>query len=92
MCYQRLATADGHAIHGLSAVRVDGRWANLDSAAKPQGVIFRRPGAGAPAVCGRSCGGRDYPEVEALPVAEAVNAMRGAAEALRLRRPSMRGA
>jgi hypothetical protein len=31
LCYQRLGDGDGHVLHGLVAVHLDGRWHRIDA-------------------------------------------------------------
>lgn len=91
LCYQRLGSPDvGHALHGLVAIHLDGRWSRQD----PRG---NRPGVDAQFsveeerlayVIDERRGERDYPCVYPSPADEVVTALRAADDVLTCPLPS----
>ncbi len=88
LCYQRLYddSTDGHMLHGLVAVHLDGGWHRLD----PRG---NKPGVDAQFSLGAerlawtadpAQGEVDYPAVYATPAATVIDALRGSDDALAL--------
>ncbi|WP_137726433.1 transglutaminase-like domain-containing protein [Prescottella subtropica] len=87
LCYQRLAHGDGHVLHGLVAVHVDGEWHRQD----PRG---NKPGVDAQFSSGAerlawpvdpARGEVDYPTLFATPAPCVVDALRGVTDVLSLR-------
>ncbi|WP_305091622.1 transglutaminase family protein [Prescottella sp. R16] len=84
LCYQRLAHGDGHVLHGLVAVHLDGGWHRQD----PRG---NKPGIDARFTLGAerlawpvdpALGEVDYPTLFTSPAACVVDALRGVTDVL----------
>jgi transglutaminase-like putative cysteine protease len=88
LCYQRLAhdDGDGHAVHGLVAVRLDGGWHRQDPRGNKPGVDarFSLTGECLAWVPDPAAGECDYPTLHAAPHPDVVAALRAASDRTRL--------
>ncbi|MDG5805901.1 transglutaminase family protein [Streptomyces ossamyceticus] len=88
LCYQRLAhdDGDGHAVHGLVAVRLDGGWHRQDPRGNKPGVEarFSLTGERLAWVPDPAAGECDYPTLHAAPHPDVVAALRAAPDRTRL--------
>jgi len=84
LCYQRLADGDGHVLHGLVAVHLDGTWHRQDPRGNKPGIDAQFSLAGErlawPTNADR--GERLYPEVYTEPAEVVLGALRSADDAL----------
>ncbi|MFE1591506.1 transglutaminase family protein [Nocardia sp. NPDC058705] len=84
LCYQRLSHGDGHVLHGLVAVYLDGRWHRQDPRGNKEGVMAEFSLAGErlawPADPG--LGEIDYPQVLVSPAESVVKTLSGISDVL----------
>jgi transglutaminase-like putative cysteine protease len=91
LCYQRLGDGDGHVLHGLVAVHLDGRWHRIDARGNNAHVdarftLYRERLAW---VADPAAGEVDYPQVFVRPAPEVVAALRGSHDMLELCRTGL---
>lgn len=82
LCYQRLEHGDGHVLHGLVAVHLNGTWHRQDPRGNTNGVDAQFS-LGAEQLAweiDRSRGEIDYPELFASPARCVVDSLRGATD------------
>lgn len=86
LCYQRLVDGDGHVLHGLVAVYLDGAWHRQDARGNKDGVDtqFCLGTERLAWPVDESLGEIDYPQLYASPVQSVVAALRGATDVLAL--------
>lgn len=86
LCYQRLRDRDGHVLHGLVAVHLDGGWHRLDARGNKPGVNAEfAPGTERLAFdVDAALGEVDYPRVYARPAEVVLAALSGAEDSLSL--------
>ena len=86
LCYQRLVDGDGHVLHGLVAVYLDGAWHRQDARGNKEGVDaqFCLGTAKLAWPVDPAQGEVDYPQLFASPVAAVVDALRDATDVLAL--------
>lgn len=80
LCYQRLAHHDGHVVHGLVAVHLDGRWHRQDPRGSTNGTTaeFSTDREILAWDADPAAGEVDYPRLFIEPAAEVVAALRAA--------------
>ncbi|MFC4602097.1 transglutaminase-like domain-containing protein [Rhodococcus kronopolitis] len=86
LCYQRLAHGDGHVLHGLVAVHLNGAWHRQDPRGNKDGVDAQFS-LGSEQLAWRvvpSLGEVDYPGIFASPAPCVVEALRGTDDVLSL--------
>lgn len=86
LCYQRLAHGDGHVLHGLVAIYLDGAWHRQDPRGNKDGVDaqFSLDSEQLAWRVDPSLGEVDYPRIFAAPAPCVVETLRGAADVLSL--------
>lgn len=77
LCYQRLTHGDGHVLHGLVAVYLDGRWHRQDPRGNKEGVTaeFSLTDERLAWPIDPTLGEVDYPQLLISPAASVVNAL-----------------
>jgi transglutaminase-like putative cysteine protease len=91
LCYQRLGDpVDGYALHGLTAVHVEGAWHRQDPRGNKPGVNaqFSLEGEQLAFTVDEDRGEIDYPQVYASPPTAVIEALRGAENILTCSLPS----
>lgn len=86
LCYQRLAHDDGHVLHGLVAIYVDGAWHRQDPRGNKEGIDAQFS-LGAEQVAWQAdgvLGEVDYPRIFTSPAQCVVDTLRGATDVLSL--------
>jgi transglutaminase-like putative cysteine protease len=86
LCYQRLADGDGHTLHGLVAVHLNGEWHRQDPRGNRRGIDaqFSVDGERLAYLVDPALGEVDYPQVLAATAETVVAALRGATDGLAL--------
>ncbi|RBY96060.1 transglutaminase [Blastococcus sp. TF02-8] len=86
LCYQRLRDGDGHVLHGLVAVHLDGRWHRQDARGNKPGVAaqFSLHGERLAFAVDPAAGEIDYPDLFTSAAAPVVEVLRGATDVLAL--------
>ncbi|MFE3542240.1 transglutaminase family protein [Nocardia sp. NPDC059177] len=84
LCYQRLSHGDGHVLHGLVAVYLNGSWHRQDPRGNKEGIAaeFSLTGEQLAWSIDPALGEIDYPELFASPAPSVVNALTGTADVL----------
>jgi len=84
LCYQRLAHGDGHVLHGLVAVYLDGRWHRQDPRGNKEGIAaeFSLTDERLAWPIDPELGEIDYPQVMVSPAASVVNTLRSTTDVL----------
>lgn len=80
LCYQRLTHGDGHVLHGLVAVYLNGQWHRQDPRGNKEGgtAEFSLTGEHLAWPVDPALGEVDYPHVMVTPAASVVHALRNA--------------
>lgn len=86
LCYQRLVHGDGHVLHGLVAVHLEGAWHRQDARGNKEGVDaqFSLGSERLAWSVDAALGEIDYPQVFASPVRSVIEALRDATDVLAL--------
>jgi transglutaminase-like putative cysteine protease len=86
LCYQRLVHGDGHVLHGLVAIHLDGTWHRQDPRGNKDGVDaqFSLGAEQLAWAADESLGEIDYPYLFSSPARCVVNTLRGATDILAL--------
>lgn len=86
LCYQRLVHGDGHVLHGLVAVHLDGAWHRQDPRGNKDGVDaqFSLGTEKLAWAADESLGEIDYPQLFATPARCVIDAVGGATDILAL--------
>jgi len=86
LCYQRLVHGDGHVLHGLVAIHLDGTWHRQDPRGNKDGVDaqFFLGAEQLAWAADESLGEIDYPYLFSSPARCVVNTLRGATDILAL--------